>query len=180
MGRLAPGILLSLSLATIVPGPTPADREFMLSGCRWPAGNITYADQSGPYHRATAAATRGWTTSSPFINLRQAASARWTVTTANFGPTHVYGYTTWTCLDGEFTSVISTYNRYYTDGFTFEQQVSVMAHEMGHGLGLGHASTSAGCPVPLMAANFSDTWGRCHEAWPQLADIEGINALYGS
>jgi len=30
-----------------------------------------------------------------------------------------------------------------------------------------------------MTPNFSDTWGRCHEAWPQAADIEGVVLLYG-
>jgi matrixin len=180
MHQLATGMLLvTMAAAIILPGPGRHTRDYAFSGCRWPSGRIAYTDDTGRYGRATAAAARHWSVRAAPVQLHATPAAAWTVTTANLGPTQVYGLTHWTCDRGRFTSVVSYYNTYYTDGFTFEQRVSLMTHEMGHGLGLSHGSASGGCPVPIMTPNFSDTWGRCHEAWPQAADIEGVVVLYG-
>ncbi len=180
MHRLATGmLLLTMAEAIILPGPGRHTRDYAFSGCRWPSARIAYTDDTGRYGRATAAAARHWSFSEAAVQLHAVPAANWTVTMANLGPTQVYGLTRWTCDRGHFVSVISYYNTYYTDGFTFEQRVSLMTHEMGHGLGLSHGWAPEGCPVPIMTPNFSDTWSRCHEAWPQPADIEGINLLYG-
>jgi len=180
MHRLATGmLLLTTAAAIILPGPGRHTRDYAFSGCRWPSARIAYTDDTGRYGRATAAAARHWSFSAAAVQLQAVPAAAWTVAMANLGPTQVYGLTRWTCDHGRFASVISYYNTYYTDGFTFDQRVSLMTHEMGHGLGLSHGSAPERCPVPIMTPNFSDTWSRCHEAWPQPADIEGINVLYG-
>jgi hypothetical protein len=179
--RPSPGgsrfLIAALTSILLTPGPSSAN--FAFSGCRWSSGDIGYVDDSGPYQRATAAAARRWNLAVPGLYLHSDASAAWIVQTADLGPTNLYGVTTWYCRDGRLLGVVSRYNTYYTDGFNLEQRVSVMIHEMGHGLGLAHVAAAGHCPVPIMTASFSQTWGRCHESWPQPADLEGVAVLYG-
>jgi len=149
MHRLAAGmLLLTMAAAIILPGPDRHTRDHAFSGCRWPSARIAYTDDTGRYGRATAAAARHWTFSAAAVQLHAVPAAAWTVTMANLGPTQVYGLTRWTCERGRFASVISYYNTYYTDGFTFEQRVSLMTHEMGHGLGLSHGTPGAAATKP--------------------------------
>ena len=172
-------VLLALSAVTTITscqgGP---DRGYSLSGCRWPGADIAYRDDTASYFVATRAAAGRWNIGSSVVHIHPMPEAGWTVAAANLGPTAPYGYTTWSCAEGRFISVTTTYNTFYTDGFSFEQRVSVMTHEMGHALGLAHTSAAEGCPVAIMVANFSKTWGRCQEAWPQPTDIEAVRALY--
>ena len=40
MRKFAPSMLLTLSLAAVVPSPAPTATAFSFSGCRWPSGTI--------------------------------------------------------------------------------------------------------------------------------------------
>ena len=179
MRTVAGNALLSIgAAATILAGQGQLDRSYNFSGCRWGGSAIAYRDETGSYFMATRAAAGRWNVSSRAVHIHAMPEATWTITAIDLGPTGQYGLTTWNCMAGRFTSVVTYYNRYYTDGFTFEQRVSLMTHEMGHALGLAHTAITVGCPVSIMVANFSQTWGRCQEAWPQRYDIEAVRALY--
>src|SRR5438034_10563500 len=109
-GLVAGLLFVTMAAATILPGPGGQTRDYAFSGCRGPIGRIAYTDDSGRYSRATAVAAWRWSFSNPALQLHAVAAAAWTVTTADLGPTQVYGLTRWTCDRGRFVSVISYYN----------------------------------------------------------------------
>src|SRR5437764_6521370 len=135
-----PARWLMAAFTTVLLAPPPSGRDFALSGCRWPIGQIGYVDASGPYRSATAAAAQRWSAGAPVLRLQPTSAAAWIVTTANLGPTNEYGFTTWSCREGRFLAVVSLYHPYYTAGFSFDQRVSVMIHELGHALRLSPGS----------------------------------------
>ena len=71
--------------------------------------------------------------------------------------------------------VTSSYNTYYSDRYGPAARESLIAHEIGHALGLAH-SGSLPCPVPLMYRN-SDRYFRCGEVGPQADDLAGLRVV---
>lgn len=74
--------------------------------------------------------------------------------------------------NGTFSYVTSELNGFYTEGYAGWVIEGVAAHELGHALGLAHAS---GCVI--MVADTS-TREACAINKPQQDDINGVNALY--
>ncbi|APO48533.1 hypothetical protein BS614_30910 (plasmid) [Paenibacillus xylanexedens] len=64
-------------------------------------------------------------------------------------------------------------NTYFTSGYSSLKARSVASHEIGHVLGLSHAS---GCV--LMSDNTPTRYDTCGVYTPQSDDLNGINALY--
>ena len=147
--------------------------------CRWPGNSVTYVDQSGSYAATTRRAAENWSNTTASVSLSPASSARWLVLATDMGGNGLYGYTFVSCADGVLKAAISLYNTHYTDGFTFWQRVSVMTHEMGHGLGLPHARHYPPCPVPIMDPYLSETIGLCKLDRPQAEDVHALEAIYG-
>jgi hypothetical protein len=149
------------------------------AACRWANSSVTYVDQSGSYAAATRRAAENWSNTAASVSLSAAASSRWLVLATDMGGNGIYGYTWVSCVDGVLTAAVSLYNTHYTDDFTFWQRVSVMTHEMGHGLGLPHARSYPPCPVPIMDRNLSETIGLCKLDRPQAEDVRALMAIYG-
>ncbi len=63
------------------------------------------------------------------------------------------------------------YNRFYTDGYTYDFNRGVGAHELGHSLGLDHVTT----PDHVMCTHAA---GRTATG-PNSHDIAGVRNLYG-
>ena len=148
--------------------------------CRWPGNSVSYVDQSGAYGAATLKAAQNWSDTAASVSLHPASSAPWVVIATDMGANDVYGYTFVSCSGGVIRAAVSLYNTHYTDGFSFWQRVSVMTHEMGHGLGLAHARQYPPCPVPIMDANLSETIGLCRQEAPQAEDVTALEKIYGA
>lgn len=71
-------------------------------------------------------------------------------------------------------------NRTYTDAYSVNGRISVMAHEIGHAIGLGHVGSGGGsCGlVTLMNGYDSFRYDTCGVYQTTTDDRNGANALY--
>jgi hypothetical protein len=77
----------------------------------------------------------------------------------------------------EYTGADVYLNHYYLAGYVSEARQSVIAHEFGHVLGLGH-ELGAVLMNPWTFGTGS-RWGTYHVHTQQQDDINGVNAIYG-
>src|SRR2546430_8498850 len=149
---------------------------YSLEGCAWPDPAIAYADRSGAYAVSTERAVQDWNRAGTAIQLHADPAAAFVIQARNFGSTGYDGITELSCDgSGRFVRVTSSYNTYYTDAYGPQARESLIAHEIGHALGLAH-SGSLPCPAPLMYGS-SDRYARCGDVGPQPDDRAGLDAI---
>lgn len=78
-----------------------------------------------------------------------------------------------TNIFNKFTGAQVYLNFYYTQSYPAGKTIGIGVHELGHALGLAHAS---GCVI--MVADSYDRWDVCGIEWPQSDDTNGIWAMY--
>jgi hypothetical protein len=118
-------------------------------------------------------AVNAWNGSPANVLLTQDHAGALTINEASHNNVSWDGITYYAWSGSYFSYAHIYVNYYYTSGYPAGATQGVIAHELGHALGLAHTN---GCV--LMTPDTSERWFTCHIDTPQGDDINGINALY--
>lgn len=142
-------------------------------GCKWPSNSVRYTSIAKGSHLAPSkAAIANWDTTTD-IKLTGRAGTAFLISTA-WTADPVAGFTEYFCDGwGHFMRVSSYANTRMTGSYSAKCKQWVYAHEIGHGLGLGHSSTRS--TAMWRGAEACVYYGVFRV---QKDDIRGMNALY--
>jgi len=173
-------LLIALPLLVLLAGARPA-QGYNVGGARWPGSTprITYYESTpASYHWSIGQAAVAWNTSGVrvrFVRVSRRSSARVVIQRAGSLPSG-FGFAS---IGYQPSSYIQL-NMGTTDKWTF---AGVVAHEMGHILGLGHVSHGCAAMSPLVYMNCRPEWPRDPWQWRcrmlQRDDLAGAQRLYG-
>lgn len=149
----------------------PSATAYTFNGCKWASANITYNNTtSGVNRTAFANATSEWSSKTDANLSSNTGSSNFFLVASNQGASGFGGFTTTECPGGRTFRVNSSLNTYYSNSYSAGQRQAMATHEMGHGLGLDHVSTTSAI---MYRAPLSST-----SIFPKTDDIRGVNALY--
>ncbi|MDX6481190.1 MAG: snapalysin [Gaiellaceae bacterium] len=173
-------MLLALPLLVLLVAAAPA-QAYHLGGARWPGSpaRITYYEATGAkYHWSIAQAAAAWNTSGVrvrFVRVLSRSSAQVVITRSTSLPPN-----------GGYASVGYTSHAYIqlnmgsADKWSF---TGVVAHEMGHVLGLDHVRNVCAVMTPTTYVSCSPLWPPKAWQWRcrvlQKDDLAGARARYG-
>ncbi len=146
------------------------------------SSNVDFENDSttSTYRSVGDAAAGDWTnTPTPIVFQRAAISVSAFVSDGSYGATGYDGITYLPpCPGGIWAGPTNSYwNDYYTKGYSSNDKIQVMVHELGHALGLAHAGSSTCAGQPIMYFS-SSRYEVCGHVVPQSDDINGVNAIY--
>lgn len=177
--RLAAAMAAVLAIGTYVALTPSTGSAFTVEQCRQPSSNVGYSTASGisgDYATAASGAISSWNTATG-INFYRSSSPTVSLNAVNFGNTGYDGITHYWCYGANYLVANAYFNTYYTSGYGPYGKRQVMAHELGHTLGLWEAQGNSCTGLPLMYPN-SARYYTCGVYTPQQDDINGINYLY--
>lgn len=101
---------------------------------------------------------------------------------SNFNPIACYHVDTWVSggtRSGLYVSKVTVYlDPVVTGGWDSTKVTKVLAHEVGHGMGLGEWYLSGGGCNPNPPSTVMN-WPSCQPVTPTASDISDVNSLYG-
>jgi hypothetical protein len=183
-------------LVTFV-APPAAAHAYALSGCRFATSTdvlkwqdaTTRPDYAGP----AADAVGVWNAEPiPLTLVKATSGANIRIADGVFGKTwHGMSFagitldtserdpTIYACSGGTWdTTMVTWWNRSYTDPFPAEERQAIMIHELGHAFGLAHTFADLCGQATIMDADIVRWYTVCGLHAPKQDDINGINALY--
>lgn len=159
-------------------------------GCQFDSPYLTWtAKLKNPtkyLNPAQWAATYWQQTPTPIVMAQISGDGDLWVADGNFGNTNYVGIVHdtrgndpfLTCSAGFWSGpIVAWWNSYHTNNYTGEMNLSIMVHEMGHALGLGHESHEPCAETNIMEPSTTKRYN-CSIYKPQARDIYYINVIY--
>ena len=171
--------LSAVLAATFVVATAGAANAYTLTGTKWSSSSVTItvnvSTTNGSYHTAAVNAVSNWSSSTD-VNMTRTSSSLFKALIVADGENGLHGRAVWSSSGGRTTAATAYLNTTTTSRFkTNENRLrAIWSHEIGHGLGLGHVSSSSyimyTCPSCVYTSYGYYT--------PRSDDRAGMNYLY--
>ncbi|WP_405099616.1 matrixin family metalloprotease [Micromonospora sp. NBC_01412] len=183
---VASAALASTATLAMTAGPASA---YALHGCKVSSTTVQWTDGTGggAYGTAAQSSASAWqATSTPLLFSKVASGGHVGINIANYGNVSFDGITqkisggdpvcggggTWT------TKLTATWNTYHANAYSAAKKQSVMAHELGHVLGIAHSGIGPCISVPLAYPTTDIRYDSCLINTPKADDIAAANFIY--
>jgi hypothetical protein len=176
------------SVTTLVMTGSPVS-AYALHGCKVSSTTVQWTDSTGggAYGTVAQSSASAWqATPTPLYFSKVASGGHVDINIANYGNVSFDGITqkvgggnpvcggggTWT------TKLTATWNTHHANGYSAAKKQSVMAHELGHVLGIAHDGIGPCVSVPLAYPTTNVRYDSCLINTPKTDDINAANFIY--
>jgi hypothetical protein len=174
------GASLGLALALLVLSVQPPAFAANFTGCKWPSAAIFFKNNfSGAYLTQGNDATQNWSNATVISLFQVTSNPDFTQINGNYGSTGWEGLTSWSCSGGIMVKgALIQINEFYANAHPPNKKQALIAHELGHVVGLAHRTTSTCSNRSLMFPTVNGIFDVCGIYTVQPDDAAGTDTLY--